>query len=138
MRTLFAFIVFCLLSHFGFSQDFVYKPVNPSFGGDTFNYQWLLSSAQAQNLLEDPRVAERNASRSSNTLDDLTASLERNLISQLSRELAGLQFGAGGLEDGKYQIGNFQLDVLSSLDGLTINIFDASSGEQTSIFIPTF
>ncbi|MFW6275252.1 MAG: curli assembly protein CsgF, partial [bacterium] len=24
-----------------FSQDFVYKPISPAFGGETFNYQWL-------------------------------------------------------------------------------------------------
>jgi hypothetical protein len=36
-----------------FSQQLVYRPINPAFGGDTFNYQWLLSFAQAQNKLEE-------------------------------------------------------------------------------------
>ncbi len=40
-----------------FSQQLVYKPRNPNFGGDTFNYQWLLSSAEAQNTFEDPNEA---------------------------------------------------------------------------------
>ena len=35
------------------AQDLVYKPKNPAFGGDTFNYQWLLSSAESQNKLKD-------------------------------------------------------------------------------------
>ncbi|HAV55199.1 MAG TPA: curli assembly protein CsgF, partial [Aequorivita sp.] len=35
----------------GFAQQFSYKPLNPAFGGDTFNYNWLLSSATSQNKL---------------------------------------------------------------------------------------
>ena len=35
------------------AQDLVYKPINPAFGGDTFNYQWLLSSAEAQNKFKE-------------------------------------------------------------------------------------
>jgi curli production assembly/transport component CsgF len=31
------------------AQALVYKPMNPNFGGDTFGYQQLLSSADAQN-----------------------------------------------------------------------------------------
>ena len=36
------------------AQQLVYKPVNPMFGGDTFNYQFLLQSAQSQNSFSDP------------------------------------------------------------------------------------
>ena len=36
------------------AQDFVYTPKNPAFGGNTFNYQWLLSSAQAQDTYKSP------------------------------------------------------------------------------------
>jgi len=32
-----------------YAQQMVYKPMNPAFGGDGYNYQWLLSSANAQN-----------------------------------------------------------------------------------------
>ncbi len=38
------------------SQQLVYKPVNPAFGGDTFNYQWLLSSANAQNQFDEKKI----------------------------------------------------------------------------------
>ncbi|MFK7932758.1 MAG: curli assembly protein CsgF, partial [Saprospiraceae bacterium] len=66
------------------AQDFVYKPTNPAFGGDTFNYNWLLSSAEAQNSIDDPDFVARN---SGSTLDDFAESLNRNLLSQLSRTL---------------------------------------------------
>lgn len=122
-----------LFAGFSYGQDLVYKPKNPNFGGDTFNYNWLLSSAQAQ----DNTTAPTTQSSTSN-LDDLTESLNRQLLSQLSRQIATSQFGEDGLEDGNYTIGNFQIDVTSTLDGLSIQILDNAVGDQTEIFIPFF
>jgi hypothetical protein len=39
------------------AQDLVYKPRNPAFG-DTFNYQWLASSAESQNKFKEPSSAK--------------------------------------------------------------------------------
>ncbi|MEM9920171.1 MAG: curli production assembly/transport component CsgF [Bacteroidota bacterium] len=117
------------------AQDFVYRPVNPAFGGDTFNYNWLIASAQAQDLTTDDR---QNNVNDRNSLDGFTESLNRQLLSQLSRQIAVEQFGEEGLEDGTYTVGNFQIDVTSDLDGLSITIQDNSVGEQTQIFIPFF
>jgi len=115
------------------AQDFVYTPKNPAFGGDTFNYNWLLSSAQSQNLLEQD---DGNDGRS--PLDSFTESLERQILSNLSRQIAGSQFGETTLDDGTYQVGNFGLDVVSTLDGLSITISDAATGETTQIIVPYF
>lgn len=138
MRKQLHFFLLCIFSLLSFSnlqaQDFVYKPKNPAFGGDTFNYNWLLSSAQAQNLIDEPE--EKDTGRSA--LDAFTKNLERQLLSNLSRQLTGAQFGENNLEDGLYQIGSFSLDVISTLDGLSITISDSSSGENTQIIIPYF
>lgn len=123
---------FCLGSSL-FGQDLVYKPINPAFGGDTFNYQWLLSSAQAQDLTEDTRPNDRFER---NDLEDFSSSLNRSILSQLSRQLVSTQFGNEGLEEGSYQIGTFQIDVSDNLEGITISIFDAASGERTEVVIP--
>ena len=40
------------------AQDFVYKPINPAFGGNPYNYGWLLSQAEAQNTFEEPEEVE--------------------------------------------------------------------------------
>ncbi|HHH49914.1 MAG TPA: curli production assembly/transport component CsgF [Saprospiraceae bacterium] len=137
-KQLHCFLLFCIFTFLSFSnlqaQDFVYKPKNPAFGGDTFNYNWLLSSAQAQNLIKEPEVKDNGRS----SLDAFTKNLERQLLSNLSRQLTGAQFGENNLEDGLYQIGTFSLDVISTLDGLSITISDSSSGENTQIIIPYF
>ena len=56
MKILF-YISIILVSGQLYSQDLVYKPKNPAFGGDTFNYQWMLSSAESQNFYKDPTPA---------------------------------------------------------------------------------
>ncbi|NWF50971.1 MAG: curli production assembly protein CsgF, partial [Ignavibacteriaceae bacterium] len=42
-------------SGFTYSQQLVYTPINPSLGGSSFNGQWMLSYAQAQDRLQDTR-----------------------------------------------------------------------------------
>ena len=118
-----------------FSQDLTYKPKNPAFGGDTFNYNWLLSSAQAQDLHVDTRPS---TSTTRNTADSFAQSLNSLLLSQLSRQIITDQFGEEGLADGTYTFGNFQLDISTTLEGLSITIFDQVQGEQTQIVIPFF
>lgn len=116
------------------AQDLVYRPKNPAFGGDTFNYNWLLSSAQAQDLTED----DRKTTTSRSSVETFANSFNNLLLSQLSRQLLTTQFGEDGLQDGTYTLGNFQVDVASTLEGLTITIFDQAQGESTQIVIPFF
>jgi curli production assembly/transport component CsgF len=116
-------------------QDFVYEAKNPSFGGNTFNYQWMLSSAQAQNKIEE----KDDFSLSTNTdpLKDFQESLNRQILSQLSRSLVSSQFGTGDkLEPGEYLIGNFQISISEVSDGVSIVIIDTATGNQTTVVIP--
>ncbi len=137
ISTTFFFILFCLSATFCSGQDLVYRPVNPAFGGETFNYQWLLNSAQAQNLIEEPEDDSFRFDTGSD-LDDFAESLNRSILNQISREVTVSQFGESGLEEGSYTIGNFQIEVENTLDGLSISILDTSLGEQTQVIIPFF
>ena len=139
MNTLikFSFVCFFLFAgNLTYGQDFVYTPKNPAFGGDTFNYNWLLSSAQIQDLTEDPNAPQFGSTRS--TADSFAQSLNNLILSQLSREIITTQFGEDGFTDGTYELGEFQIDVATTLEGLTITVLDLSQGEQTQIVIPFF
>ncbi len=115
------------------AQDLVYTPKNPAFGGNTFNYNWLLSSAQAQNDTEDPEATQREEK---STIDQFTESLNRQLLSRLTRDLLNSQFDEdGGLQEGTIEIGNFQVDISQGTDGMIITIYDGQGGE-TQITIP--
>ncbi|WMN11012.1 curli assembly protein CsgF [Marivirga salinae] len=119
----------------GFSQDFVYQPVNPAFGGDPFNYQWMLSSASEQN---DHKEESTFSSYEQDPLSDFENSLNRQILSQLSRKLVDNIFGEGDLQDGTFEIGGFQIDIASGSDGVTVKIFDAVDGGETVIVIPYY
>lgn len=117
------------------AQQLVYKPINPAFGGDTFNYQWLLSSAAAQNQF-DNTSGTAGYSSSLNSLQSFTDSLNRQLLSQLSTKLFGNQFGEGDLKPGTYIFGSMYLEVTQANGGLLIKILNTSTGEQSEIIIP--
>ena len=129
MRTLLILAIFAF-SGVAFGQQLVYKPVNPMFGGDTFNYQQLLASANAQNNFEDDGARDNQSE-----LDRFGESLNRQILGQLSRSLFNQQLGEG-LEAGTYNFGSLALEIYEAAEGLVINILDTSTGEETQIIIP--
>ena len=121
------------------AQDLIYQPRNPAFGGDTFNYQWMQSSAQAQDKLKDPDVATSNSSLlNRDPLKDFQESLNRQILSQLSRQLVVSQFGEGALEPGEYTVGNYQIEVTEGKSGVNILITDIANGNQTTVTVPYY
>ena len=118
------------------SQDLKYKPKNPAFGGDTFNYSWLLNSAQAQNnFAEDPNADPF----ATNLLAEFQNDLNRQILSQLSRSLVGDLFGEDGtLKEGTFEIGSYQIEVINGLNGINIGILDVINGSKTTVTVPYF
>lgn len=118
------------------SQQLVYRPVNPMFGGDnTFNYQQLLSSANAQNQFDETSNI-RDLLGSTSSTSSFTDSFNRQILSRLSSQIFQDQFGTGGLEAGNYMYGSLYLQITESSQGLLINILDTSNGDQSEIVIP--
>lgn len=127
------FLLFAFLfSLFVNAQDLVYKPKNPAFGGDTFNYQWLLSSAESQNKLKEAGVEKEDKSELEKFIDNLNS----QLLNQVSKSLFAEQFGNDGISEGTYTFGSLSIDVYPSEGGLTISILDTTTGEQTQVIIP--
>lgn len=122
-----------LVGYASIGQQLTYQPINPAFGGDTFNYQWLLSSANSQNSFEDPYAKNDNAQGSE--LDQFAESLNRQVLSSLSRTLFSSQLGEG-LEEGTFTFGNLTLEIYDSAEGLVVNILDVTTGDETQIIVP--
>jgi curli production assembly/transport component CsgF len=120
------------------AQDMVYQPRNPAFGGDTFNYQWLQSSAQSQDKLKDPAATTPTGLLDRDPLKDFQESLNRQILSQLSRQLVVSQFGEGALAPGEYKVGNYQIEVTEGKSGVNIVITDTSNGNQTTVTVPYY
>ncbi len=118
------------------AQSFVYHPNNPNFGGNTFNYSWMLSSATAQDRTTDPS-ARRNTGTSTqtSTLDSYAQSLQNQLLSRITSNLISKQFGESTLKPGTYTFGDFQVEITNGTDGVVVRIVDGKGGE-TSITVP--
>ena len=130
------FLFICLLFFSGdiFSQQLTYTPINPSFGGSPLNGSWMLGEAQAQNGFTAGGTS--GVSNQNDALSNFKASLQSQILSQLSRNLVSSLFGETGLQAGHYEIGDFIIDITPGADGVTILINDLTNGGQTSIVVP--
>ncbi|TDK41854.1 curli production assembly/transport component CsgF [Algoriphagus formosus] len=135
---LFAFVFSLIGLSDLFAQRLVYTPQNPAFGGNTFNYQWLLSSAQAQDTFEDPASRDDRLGFGQDPLNDFSESLNRQILSRLSREIIDRQFGEESLESGSYNLGDYQIDISNSGSGLIVTIIDNVTGATSIIEVPFF
>jgi len=125
------FVLTFIASGYCFGQQLVYTPVNPAFGGNTFNYQWLLSSAEAQNSFTDPNAAQDDQT----DLERFQQNLNNQLLSSLSRNVFSSQLG-DELKEGSFNVGDLALEIFETGEGLVINILDTTTGEQTQIIVP--
>lgn len=128
--------LFLLAPSIAHGQQLVYTPENPAFGGPAINYNWMLSSAQAQ-MPQD----ESSFDFSRDPLEDFESSLQRQILNQLSRQIVEGQFGGatGSIdltEEGRFDLGQFVVEITPGLNGLNISIFDVFSGDETTITIP--
>tara|TARA_R110002072_G_scaffold300390_1_gene477862 strand:- start:161863 stop:162291 length:429 start_codon:yes stop_codon:yes gene_type:complete len=129
------FLIILLFTGIGcFAQQFSYKPLNPAFGGDTFNYNWLISSATAQNshtASQDPREQQSE-------LERFGENLNNQILSQITRALLQQQLeGVGEFnQEGTFTFGSLNVEIFETGEGLVINILDTSNGEQTQVIVP--
>ncbi|MCT4604423.1 MAG: curli assembly protein CsgF [Marinifilum sp.] len=118
------------------AQDFVYTPINSNFGGNPYNYNWLINSAKQQDKIEDPSQ-EDNFNK--DPLDDFESNLNRQILNQLSSRLVNQIFGDGGeFESGSYNLGSYKVDIMEDASGVTINIQDIRNGNFTNVVIPSY
>jgi curli production assembly/transport component CsgF len=117
------------------AQQLVYQPTNPAFGGSPLNYQWLNSSAQAQNAFKPGRT-----SFSRDPLANFESTLQRQILNQLSRELVYNRFGddLDLTQEGRFDLGEFTVEIIPGLDGTAIRVFNELTGDETTVTIPSF
>ncbi len=133
-----SFVFLILLCFYGIfsvqAQQFSYEPINPAFGGDTFNYNWLLSSATSQNQLQPRNAAGEELS----DLEQFGQNLNNQILSQIARNLTSAQLESIGdlTEPGIFTFGDLAVEVFETGEGLVINILDTSTGEETQVVVP--
>ena len=95
-----------------------------------------MDSAQAQNKLIDPDAGWQMPE--TNPIEDFKKSLNRQILYRLSSQIINSAFGEEGLESGHYDLGDYTIDVSTSLNGIKIILTDIATGNQTIIEVPYY
>ena len=126
--------VFAISSSAAFAQSLVYTPVNPSFGGSSFNSSHLLGIANSQNKYKDPNVV----ARTEQTAADLFVSqLQSRLLSGLASQVTEAIFGENPQESGRIVFGDQVITFDRGIENVFLVIEDTLAGTRTEIEIPT-
>ncbi|WP_299942012.1 curli assembly protein CsgF [uncultured Microbulbifer sp.] len=121
-------VAFCsVLPCSGSATELIYTPVNPSFGGNPLNGNYLLNNASAQNSKRDPK-ADNSPFSGISSLDRFTDTLESRLLSQLLTDV-------GNGNDGTLVTDDFIVNIVDVDGTLTITITDAVTGEVSEIVV---
>lgn len=125
------FFVFILLALpvQAFGEELVYRPVNPNFGGNPLNASGLLANATVQRQHSPP-------DRSRSTLEEFSASIERSILSRVSREIADQILGEDAKESGRFEVGDTLIDFEQRGDLVVVEITESGKG-STTIEIPS-
>lgn len=117
------------------AQDFVYQPQNPAFGGSPANFSWMFQGAQAQKDFEDDTPDFRR-----DPLQNFQDQLQRRILNELSREIVGTRIGDSGIDfgqEGRFEFGDFFVEVEEGPDGLRIQIINALTGDESTVTVPS-
>ena len=114
------------------AQELVYTPVNPSFGGDSFNSSHLLGIANAQNDYRDPDSDTTGDTQ----IDQFLRQLQSRLLSSLAAEVNDAIFGENPQDSGTITFGDQTITFVRLLDSVALTITDTSTGAVTEISIP--
>lgn len=117
------------------AQDFVYQPINPAFGGNPYNYSWLLAQAQAQNMYEEEDTYTYG---DEDPLSNLQDDINRQVLNSLTQQFYQNQFGESGLSEGYYKFGSYEIDISPISEGMQVRIIDIYSGSETIIIVPYY
>lgn len=114
------------------AQELVYTPVNPSFGGDSFNASHLMAVANAQNDYKDP-----SSTTTGNTqIDQFLRQLQSRLLSSLAAQVNDAIFGENPQDSGTITFGDQTITFIRLLDSVSLTITDSTTGAVTEISIP--
>lgn len=111
-----------------YAGELVYQPINPAFGGNPYNYNWLLESANTQNEYKEV-----------DPIEDFNNTLNKRILSTLASRIVDQAFGGYGddLQSGQYQFGDYTITIFTE-GGINVDIYDQGSGSSTSVSVPYY
>jgi curli production assembly/transport component CsgF len=114
------------------AADMVYKPFNPSFGGDSFNSSHLQGMAGLQNEYK-PKSSSSMQTNSQRFISMLESRLYSSLASQVSEAI----FGENAQPSGTITFNDQTISFENNGVQIELTVVDAATGQVTHIVIPT-
>ena len=114
------------------AQDIVFRPVNPSFGGNPLNSNHLLGIANSQRPEEDVAPAPTRT-----TSERFVQILESRLLSSLAFDVTDSIFGEEAQESGTIKFDTLTINFDNTGTEVEISILDEGTGQITEIIVPT-
>lgn len=124
------------------AQDLVYRPVNPSFGGNPLNSAHLLGTAGAQRTATASDAdmglgrTPGEAAPGQTDADLFVRQLQGRLLSALAAEVTDAIFGADPQEGGTVTFGTTTVEFQRTIDSIRLVIADNLNGTVTEIVVP--
>lgn len=118
-----------LLSTATHASELRYKPVNPSFGGSSFNSSHLFATADANNHYKEPR-------ENYNSIENFSRTITNSLLSRISSEISEQIYGENAQDSGTFLIGDTKVDFNRQDGQIFVNINDLGTGATTTVEIP--
>ncbi len=115
------------------SADLIYRPVNPSFGGDPFNSNHLQGLAASQKSFEE----QSESSSTQSTSERFLNMLESRLYSSLASQVADAIFGEDAQPNGTIVFDDQQISFVNTGTEIRLTVTDFSTGKVTNIVIPS-
>lgn len=115
------------------AQQVIYTPVNPAFGGNPYNYNYLQGSADAQNQFKNKTQAQSKYDYNQQFIQQLETMLYSSLAQKVSSTITNCTSTCSG------QISLGDQKVAYSNDGKTITLtITDSTGKITTVTVPSF
>lgn len=119
------------------ASDFTYTPINPSFGGSSFNSSHLLGLANAQNEPKSKADAEAAARREQTNADRFIQMLQTRLYSSLAQQVSNAIFGEDAQPQGSMRLDDQEISWLNTGTEIQLVVVDNQTGQVTEVVIPT-
>jgi curli production assembly/transport component CsgF len=134
---LFSFLILITTFYINYTNaaELIYVPINPSFGGNALNAQWLANQAAAQNEFKEK---EEETFFDMDPMERFEESLTRQILSRLSYRIIEKAFGESELESGHYEIGDYIIDVDTGGENIKVIINNPETGGSTIIEVPYY
>lgn len=113
------------------AQEITHRFINPGFGGNPFNADYLLGTATI-----DRPAAPTTGTSGLSQQELLARQIQSRILSSLSSGIVQAITGADPGDTGEFTVGDQTITFERTLTELRLTIFDSVTGETTEIVLP--